>query len=132
MKLCNKCKTREVRAANQYTCASCHNEYQKDYYKRNPKSIDSSNERRKLKIRSIIVEEKNKPCMDCGGSYPYYVMDFDHVRGEKKFNLSIAAQKIYSLKKIQDEISKCEVVCANCHRERTFKRQKNFQKTIDG
>lgn len=49
-------------------------------------------------------------------------MDFDHVRGEKKFNLAVAANKNISIARIQDEIAKCDVVCANCHRERTFKR----------
>lgn len=49
-------------------------------------------------------------------------MDFDHVRGEKKFNISIAAVKLMSIAIVQSEIEKCDVVCANCHRERTFKR----------
>jgi hypothetical protein len=48
-------------------------------------------------------------------------MDFDHRRNEKKkFLLS----QIHNAtkKKILAEIAKCDVVCANCHRERTFQR----------
>lgn len=51
-------------------------------------------------------------------------MDFDHVSGQKKFNLSAAANKMRSLMAVEDEIAKCEVVCANCHRERTYRRSK--------
>lgn len=47
-------------------------------------------------------------------------MDFDHVRGEKVFTLGQVRQiRTYSLVRIQEEIAKCDVVCANCHRERT-------------
>ena len=60
--------------------------------------------------------------MDCGITYPYFVMDFDHVEGEKKFNISIAANKLRSMKLILEELSKCELVCSNCHRIRTMNR----------
>jgi hypothetical protein len=61
--------------------------------------------------------------MDCGIKYPYYVMDLDHTPGfEKRFNLSNAGSRHYAIKTIQEEIDKCDVVCSNCHRERTFSR----------
>jgi hypothetical protein len=52
-------------------------------------------------------------------------MDFDHRPGETKcFNLSIAAgQTRLSWEKMEAEIAKCDVVCANCHRERTHQRK---------
>ena len=58
--------------------------------------------------------------MDCGITYPWYVMDFDHRRGKKKFSICVAAQRGWSIKTIQEEIDKCDAVCANCHRIRTF------------
>lgn len=124
MKLCNKCNERPVRGLKQYTCSVCHNDYQKKWYKNNPSSNRASLKRRKLAIRTLILEAKKKPCLDCGHTYPYYVMDFDHVRGKKKYNLSECGQKMYSLQTIQEEIDKCDVVCSNCHRERTFSRIK--------
>jgi len=73
-----------------------------------------------------VQESKNKPCTDCGGTFPLECMDFDHIpeRGEKEFNIcwSYARQDIENLKL---EIDKCEVVCANCHRIRTKQRRKN-------
>jgi hypothetical protein len=70
-------------------------------------------------MRQILAVEKNKPCMDCGREYPPCVMEFDHVRGEKKFEIS----KIkYSVGALRAELAKCELVCANCHRIRTMNR----------
>jgi hypothetical protein len=72
--------------------------------------------REKLKARAAIKSAKEVPCLDCGISYPYYVMDFDHVRGEKLFN--IGASSHFGYNKILIEIAKCDIVCANCHRIR--------------
>lgn len=76
------------------------------------------------RIRATIAEAKNRPCADCGGRFPTCVMDFDHVRGEKKFKVAQAVQLAYglSLDRVRAEIAKCDVVCANCHRIRTASR----------
>jgi hypothetical protein len=39
--------------------------------------------------RRLLQKAKSKPCHDCGKRYLYYVMDFDHVRGEKTGNVSM-------------------------------------------
>ena len=72
--------------------------------------------------REKIAAIKAVPCAECGNSYPTEAMDFDHVRGEKKFNISTAHAKSWRV--IEEEIAKCEVVCANCHRVRTRRRLK--------
>jgi hypothetical protein len=65
--------------------------------------------------------KRDKPCTDCKIIYHPCQMDFDHL-GNKK--IGIAAMKVqhYSIKRIQEEINKCELVCANCHRLRTYRR----------
>jgi len=71
--------------------------------------------------RSAFVKRaKGVPCADCGGEYPYYVMQFDHVaeRGPKLFNLS--DRKYHTMQAIKEEVAKCDVVCANCHHIRTY------------
>jgi hypothetical protein len=73
--------------------------------------------------RDIIIKSKQKPCADCHFEFPWYVMDHDHVRGKKEFNLAEAVKLKISLVRIQAEIEKCDVVCSNCHRERTHQRQ---------
>lgn len=64
----------------------------------------------------------NTPCKDCEISYPHYMMEFDHVRGEKLGRVSGMKS---SKKKMLEELAKCEIVCANCHRRRTFERGEN-------
>lgn len=72
-------------------------------------------------LRVVIEEAKDAPCLDCGERYPFYVMHFDHVRGRKLFNVS---ERLGSrtLRQLKAEIKKCDVVCANCHAERTWQR----------
>lgn len=67
------------------------------------------------------IKERN-PCMDCKVAYPYYMMDFDHVRGRKQANVAELIGTL-SKKRIDEEIAKCEVVCSNCHRARTHIRK---------
>ena len=75
-------------------------------------------------IRAYIIDIKSKtPCKDCGKIFHPVAMDFDHVRGNKKFQ--IGSSNLSSWKGVLDEISKCEIVCSNCHRVRTFTRRIN-------
>lgn len=76
--------------------------------------------------RDFVNKSKDIPCADCGKKYPLYCMDFDHVRGEKEFQLSSSSSRSYQ--KIIAEIAKCDVVCAVCHRIRTHERKQYFQR----
>lgn len=73
-------------------------------------------------------EAKSVPCMDCGIKYPTYVMDFDHRPGEKKVK-NVSSMIALTLKEMIEEIKKCDVVCSNCHRERT--QQRHLKKIKD-
>jgi hypothetical protein len=66
---------------------------------------------------------KSGPCTDCGQTYPHYVMDWDHVGEGKEINLAGALRKGWGKKRILAEIAKCELVCSNCHRIRTWTRR---------
>lgn len=80
--------------------------------------------KRRQELREQIQQLKaSKPCMDCGIFYPYYVMDFDHIeQASTKVDIISWLVKSNSTKKLREEIKKCEVVCANCHRIRTYSR----------
>jgi hypothetical protein len=79
--------------------------------------------KQKAHLYKYIREYKERhPCADCKIQYPYYVMDFDHVRGKKQKNVMELVPTL-SKKKIDEEIAKCEVVCSNCHRARTHMRK---------
>jgi hypothetical protein len=74
-------------------------------------------------MRSLIRAAKDKPCADCGVRYPYYVMDFDHREGEEKLaNVGYFAFSTEAA--LGEEVAKCDVVCANCHRIRTWRRRR--------
>jgi hypothetical protein len=100
--ICSRCRKRPARKCNGI-CAVCNRQYIK------------------ARNHTIIRKTKNRPCMDCGRRYPYYVMDFDHVRGKKLFNIGQPAQRGAS--KLLAEILKCDIICANCHRARTHWRR---------
>lgn len=90
-------------------CANCH------AIRTWPKGKDISkmSERRKL-----IAQGKDKPCMDCNMSYPLCVMHYDHVDPSSKlFNVSRPTG--HSLEEIQIEMTKCRILCSNCHRIKT-------------
>lgn len=61
---------------------------------------------------------KDVPCADCGESYPPWVMDFDHL-GDKVFAIGGSQRGIQA---VTEEAKKCDVVCSNCHRQRTHDR----------
>jgi len=65
--------------------------------------------------------KESSPCADCGIFYGYWIMDFDHV-GEKTFGIAQYKNHTKSLERVKKEIDKCELVCANCHRDRTYSR----------
>lgn len=102
-------------------------EYQKEWYQKN-KIAHTEKVRKNMVIyrkrnKEYIDAAKSIPCTDCGIQYPPYVMQFDHVLPGKSFNLSTSVSRGHSLNKIQAEIDKCEVVCANCHFVRTHNRK---------
>jgi len=79
--------------------------------------------RRREYLKKEIVKLKSSPCVDCGETYPFYVMDFDHRPGtNKSFALSRGLYEKRPLSVLLEEIAKCDLVCANCHRARTYQR----------
>jgi hypothetical protein len=69
--------------------------------------------------KELLRALKAVPCADCGVRYPRWIMDFDHVMGEKLFNLSTNLRS-RARTAILAEVLKCEPLCANCHRHRSF------------
>ncbi len=102
--------------------------YQREWYAKNKeRTIKRNLERhaanRRRNFDFIDELRDNTPCTDCGVQYPHYVMDFDHVRSEKIGDVSKMASDGWSLENIKAEIEKCEIVCSNCHRVRTWERR---------
>ena len=91
--------------------------------------INKSNREFRARARKsrteMVTEIKAAPCADCKSCFPPECMDFDHIleRGPKLFNIATALSKLVSIEKLLEEIAKCDLVCANCHRTRTKKRR---------
>lgn len=72
------------------------------------------------KVRAI---KESMPCADCGLRYPAAVMDFDHLDASEKTDaVSQMIRRVLTWETIEAEIAKCELVCSNCHRIRTWNR----------
>jgi hypothetical protein len=96
--------------------------YSSKYNQANKVGLLAKKKVRRTEQRAVIWDHKRKPCTDCKIQYDPWVMDFDHVRGKKRFNLNRLVKISASWNTILEEIAKCEVVCANCHRARTHSR----------
>lgn len=82
------------------------------------KRFQAANSKKRREFINSLKD--NKPCADCGVAYPYYIMQFDHVGTDKSANISKIKSRRMTY--IMAEIAKCELVCANCHAERSQKR----------
>jgi hypothetical protein len=81
-----------------------------------------SRRRRALPRRDFILQLRTRPCRDCGGLFPPHIMQFDHVDpAQKRFN--VASSWCRSQVAILEEATKCDIVCPNCHRHRSFERR---------
>ncbi len=98
-------------------CANCHRE--REHGRKNKKKCTGN--QLYARNRALMYEAKNKSCVDCNVVYPYYIMSFDHVSGEKIKNVNSMLGA--TIKQLKTEIAKCEVVCGNCHRIRTYSRR---------
>ena len=89
------------------------------------------NEQTKTRYRRRIQKVwdlKRKPCVDCGIQYEPWQMQFDHLDSDSKVR-KISQLVTHSWKKVLEEIEKCELVCANCHADRTYKRKVSKEKS---
>ena len=79
---------------------------------------------KRVKFREFIQKAKtDKGCIDCGYNAHPAALDFDHLPGtEKRFTIGAFGSN-YSRAALLEEMAKCEIVCANCHRIRTANRR---------
>lgn len=84
-------------------------------------------------IRKWLKDQKeDNPCTDCGRYYRYYQMQFDHLpEFEKHFSLSDYKTHTKDIEVVKAEVAKCELVCANCHFERTHLRMRAGDDWVD-
>lgn len=118
------------RGLRQVRCRSCTREQLKHHYREN-----RSYYLHKARLRNeIVIEEQRQlliaylathPCVDCGEA-DIVCLEFDHVRGKKRGNVAHMLGD-HSWETILEEIAKCEVRCANCHRRKTARQRGWFR-----
>ena len=85
----------------------------------------TTSQKHRDKIDAIKLEAG---CMDCGYNSHSCALDFDHRDPTSKlFTISNGSSKHWTF--IQEEIDKCDIVCANCHRVRTKERSQSLTET---
>ncbi len=139
MKICTKCK--KSKEETEFTfklknlglrhgqCRDCTRLSVKKHYNKNRKYYLNKTQKRNSLLMNQELEYIQKyllehPCIDCKET-DIIVLEFDHRSEFKKFKaISSMLRARYPLQKIKDEILKCEVRCANCHRRKTAKQFK--------
>jgi hypothetical protein len=111
----------------QSKCRNCLRAYHRSYYKSHKSRFIEKNRRNKnrqrARLRAIMWAAKQRPCEDCGQEFHPWVMEFDHRDPEtKQAAVANLVSKGCPDARLLEEISKCDVVCANCHRMRTYQR----------
>jgi predicted transcriptional regulator len=102
-------------------CRACFREYARDRGQAHSEQVRASKVQRRAAGRAWVLEYlADHPCADCGTGDPV-VLEFDHI-GPKSGDVGTMIANGCRLERIQAEIARCEVVCANCHRRRTARR----------
>jgi hypothetical protein len=131
LKTCSRCEQAKPlesfsKKGNGYQamCKECNREYQREHYQNNKSVYAEKEKRRRKRLRAWLKAYKESiPCTDCGGKFPSYVMEFDHIPGNvKAFTIGGSIHRM-SQKTYFEELDKCELVCSNCHKIRTHTRK---------
>ena len=106
-----------VKKEFQHKCRSCQKEYRRKHYLDNKeKYINKAKKYKKTFVNWFSEYKKNLSCEICNEKR-YWVLDFHH-RDPKEKDLEVS--KIVSncnKQQLLNEIEKCVVLCANCHRD---------------
>jgi hypothetical protein len=109
-----------------YTDPDKQREYQREWVKKRRQQGLINHDCYRERNREYVIHQKaerDNRCMDCHRVFPYFVLDFDHREDQEKFNsLSKMVSSKWRLARLDEEIQKCDLVCANCHRVRTHER----------
>jgi hypothetical protein len=98
-----------------------HREYSRKWHQKHKQRRLLALKEREQNQKEYVRGLRERPCTDCGVEYEWFVMEFDHARGNKKFNISRTHRM--GRFQLEEELKKCDVVCANCHRRRTHLRR---------
>jgi len=125
---CRKCRRalpctlfgRHRENGRQWWCKGCFRDYFAARGQKHLDQVKAAVKRRRLESRKLVAERRQLGCADCGERDPV-ILEFDHVAA-KNGNVSDMVRHAVAPKRVAAEMDRCEVVCSNCHRIRTFSR----------
>lgn len=126
---CSRCErtlpasafNRHDRGQRQWWCRECFKAYFRERGDLHLAQVKAAKRRRQQEAKALVRRYlETNPCVDCGEADPV-VLEFDHLR-DKRAAVSLLRVTATKCSAIAEEISKCEVVCVNCHRRRTARR----------
>ncbi len=141
MKKCTRCQvekeesqfSKKTKNRIHSHCKNCQSVLHSIWYfkhkKRRIKQVLLKKKSRSIELDLLLDRLKSNPCTDCKQQLNPWQMDFDHLK-DKKFEIGMARIKGYAIKSVLEELKKCELVCANCHRNRTYYRRRKEKDTI--
>src|SRR5688572_20458996 len=98
---------------HQTWCRACKKEHAAAHYQRN-----RARRRRQIKeaqdeFMAWYISLKDGPCTDCGGRFHHSAMQWDHLPGYEKLADLGTLARTGNRRRVLEEITKCELVCAN-------------------
>jgi hypothetical protein len=136
MKLCPSCKEQKQETEFNLTgnklqswCKSCQCVKAKKQYEANKeeqkKKIEENRKKRRSLLQQYLLDRFKSGCLDCGITDPR-VLEWDHVNG-KSWDISKLIHDGASIERAEKELAKCELVCSNCHKIRTYERTSSYR-----
>ena len=98
-------------------CRECEKIYTRNHYQNNKQYYINKSHNYTTKVKQWFSEYKSKlKCESCGETHPA-TFDFHHIDKSKKIDCIsvLVAQGKYKI--LKEELKKCKVLCANCHRK---------------
>jgi len=139
-RICSKCglpkDIEEFPLRNRFTqrrqsyCKDCKSDMGKNWYERNKDYQIANARKHSTEYRDSIREYLhnyllNHPCVSCGETDPV-VLEFHHLHS-KDMAISEMVTRVTSIERLEEELKKTEVLCANCHRRLTAKERGWFR-----
>ena len=102
-------------------------EYMRKWYEKNKSKHIAYVRNRDKKIKLWLKDyKKTLKCEICEENHPA-CLDFHHINpAEKKFSIG-RMKDFMSLRLLKEEIDKCRILCANCHRKEHYEQKEKEQ-----
>ena len=102
-----------------HKCPEKRRQYKQEHHQRTKKKKRKQQNQLKDKRQHLVLEEMQRrggKCAKCGFS-DIRALDWHHLDPNDKVNsVSEMIRNRVSMDKLQAEVDKCELICANCHR----------------